>query len=202
VFRAKRRRMVVLAAAVLAGVLVTVVLVAGWTSFGGGGGNSGVSYVDGSTTAVLYAPGHRPVAPEFTASTLTGSRLSFSSYHGQVVLLNFWGSWCPPCRAEAPVLAAVATKYRPAGVTFLGVDERDTAAGAEAFERGFGLTYPSVSDPSSAIALDFTVRVPLAGTPTTLVVDRTGRIAGAVFGPVTYSELTTILVKVTGKAVR
>jgi thiol-disulfide isomerase/thioredoxin len=200
VVRAKRRA-VVLAAAVLAGVLVTVVFVAGWTS-SGGGGNNGVSYVAGSTNAQLYAPGHRQPAPEFTATTLTGSRLSFSAYRGKVVLVNFWGSWCVPCREEAPVLATLAARYRPAGVAFLGVDVRDTAASAEAFERGFGISYPSVSDTSSTVTLDFTARVPIAGTPTTLVIDRTGHIAGAVFGQASYTELATILAKVTGKAVR
>jgi thiol-disulfide isomerase/thioredoxin len=190
--------MAVLAAAALAGVVVIAVLVAGWSS---GGGNSGVSYVGGGTSAVLYASGHRPAAPAFTGATLTGSPVNSASYRGHVVLINFWGSWCGPCRAEAPVLAAVSAQYRPAGVTFLGVDERDTTASADAFEHSFGIGYPSVSDPSSVIALDFTAKVPLTGTPTTLVVDRTGLIAGAVFGPATYSELTTILAKVTGKAV-
>ncbi len=197
--RAKRRALVV-AAAVLAGVLGTVVLVTGWT--GSGGGNGGVTHVGGNTGALLYAPGHRPQAPEFTATTLTGSPLSFSAYRGRVVLVNFWGSWCVPCREEAPVLAALSAQYRPAGVAFLGVDVRDTAASAEAFERGFGITYPSVSDTSSVVTLEFTAKVPIAGTPATLVVDRTGHIAGAVFGQATYTELNTILAKVTGKAVR
>jgi thiol-disulfide isomerase/thioredoxin len=193
VVRAKRRAIVV-AGAVLAGILITVVFVTGWTS-SGGGGNSGVSYVGGSTSAVLYAPGHRPLAPEFAGTTLTGSRLSFSSYRGRVVLINFWGSWCVPCREEAPVLAALATRYRPAGVAFLGVDVRDTTASAEAFARGFGITYPSVSDPGSAVPLAFTGKVPIAGAPTTVVIDRSGNIAGAVFGQATYSELNTILAK-------
>jgi thiol-disulfide isomerase/thioredoxin len=155
-----------------------------------------VSYVGGSTSAVLYSPGHRPLAPEFTGTTLTGSRLSFSSYRGKVVLINFWGSWCEPCRAEAPVLAALATRYRPAGVAFLGVDVRDTTASAQAFARGFGITYPSLSDPGSAVSLDFTGKVPIAATPTTVVIDRAGHIAGAVFGQATYSQLNTILTKV------
>ncbi len=195
VSRAKRRT-VALAAAVCTGVILAVVLVAGWA----GGGTSNVTDVDGSNSAVLYTAGHRPVAPDFTGTTLTGSRLSFSSYRDKVVVLNFWGSWCVPCREEATTLASVAALYRSSGVAFLGVDVRDTTASAEAFARSFGVTYPSVSDPSSVITLDFTSVVPIAGTPTTLVIDPSGHIAGAVFGQVTYPELTTILTKVTGKA--
>jgi peroxiredoxin len=190
------RRTVVLAAAAVTGVLLIVVLAVGWAS----GGNSNVTYVDGSTDAVLYTAGHRPMAPDFTGTTLTGSRLSFASYRGKVVVLNFWGSWCVPCREEASTLAAAAALYRSSGVAFLGVDVRDTTASAEAFTRSFGVTYPSVSDQSSAITLDFTAVVPVAATPTTLVIDRTGHIAGAVFGSTTYPQLTTILAKVTGKA--
>ena len=192
--RARRRRWVVLAAVVLAGVLLIVVLV---TSLAGSG-NSGVTTVDGNASAVLYAAGHRPLAPEFTGTTLTGSKLSFSSYRGKVVVLNFWGSWCVPCREEAPILAAVAGKYQ-SGVSFLGVDVRDTTASALAFTHSFHVAYPSVIDQSSAITLDFTAKVPIAGTPTTLVVDRTGHIAGAVFGTVTYPGLTAIVAKVTAE---
>ena len=191
-----RRRTVILAAAVLTGVLLVVVLMTGWA----GSGNSGVTAVDGNANAVVYAAGHRPLAPEFTATTLTGSKLSFSSYRGKVVVLNFWGSWCVPCREEASTLAAVSAQYQPSGVSFLGVDVRDTAASAEAFVHSFHLTYPSVSDSSSAVTLDFTAVVPIAGTPTTLVIDRTGHVAGAVFGTATYPELTAILAKVTAKA--
>jgi thiol-disulfide isomerase/thioredoxin len=190
------RRTVVLAAAVLAGVLLAVVLLTGWA----GSGTSGVTEVGGSASAVVYAAGHRPLAPQFTGTTLTGSKLSFSAYRGKVVVLNFWGSWCVPCREEAPALSAVASRYQSSGVSFLGVDVRDTAASAQAFARSFRITYPSVSDPGSVITLDFTAKVPIAGTPTTLVIDRTGHIAGAVFGPVTYPELTAILAQVTGKA--
>jgi len=190
-----RRRTVVLAAAAAAGVLLVVLLVAGWA----GGGKSDTTEVDGSTSAVLYSAGHRPLAPDFTGTTLTGARLNFSSYRGQVVVLNFWGSWCVPCREEAPTLAVVGEQYQRAGVAFLGVDVRDTTASAEAFVHNFGITYPSVSDSSSQITLAYTAAVPVSGTPTTLVVDRTGHIAGAIFGQATYSELTAMLAKVTGK---
>jgi thiol-disulfide isomerase/thioredoxin len=195
VFKAKRR-LAVLAAAVLAGTALAVVLLTGWAS----GGNSGVTDVAGTASAVLYSAGHQPMAPDFTGTTLTGSRLNFSSYRGQVVVVNFWGSWCAPCRAEAPILAVAAQQYRPAGVAFLGVDVRDTTDSALAFTRNFGVTYPSINDSSSQITLDFKSVVPIAGTPTTLVIDRTGHIAGAVFGTVTHQELADILAKVTGEA--
>jgi peroxiredoxin len=195
VFRTKRR-VVVLVAAVSAGALLAVLLLAGWAT----SGNRTVTDVDGNPNAVLYAAGHRPLAPGFTATTLTGSRLSFSSYRGRVVVLNFWGSWCVPCREEAPALAVAAEQYRPAGVAFLGVDVRDTTASAEAFAHSFGVPYPSVSDSSSQITLGFTAVVPIAGTPTTLVIDRTGHVAGAVFGTATYAELSAMLNQVTGKA--
>ena len=193
-FKAKRR-LVVLVAAVCAGAALAGVLLSGWAS----GGSSAETDVAGSSNAVLYSAGHRPLAPDFTATTLTGSRLSFRSYRGRVVVLNFWGSWCAPCRAEAPALAVTAEQYRPAGVAFLGVDVRDNTASALAFTRDLDVPYPSVSDSSSQITLDFTAVVPIAGTPTTLVIDRTGHIAGAVFGTATSQELTDILAKVTGK---
>lgn len=187
-----RHRLVILAATVCAGAALVVVLVAGWA----GGGSNGVTHVAGSNNAVLYSAGHRPMAPDFTATMLTGSRLSFASYRGQVVVVNFWGSWCAPCRQEAPTLAVTAQQYRSDGVAFLGIDVRDTTASALAFARNFAVPYPSVNDSSSVITQDFTAAVPIAGTPTTLVVDRTGHIAGAVFGPTTQQELTDILTQV------
>ncbi len=194
-FKAKRR-LVVLAAAALAAVALAVVLASGWA----GGGNSGVTDVAGNPSAVLYSAGHRPLAPDFTGTTLTGSRLSFSSYRGRVVVLNFWGSWCAPCREEAPTLAVAAEQYRQDGVAFIGVDVRDSTASALAFVRDYGIPYPSVNDSGSVITLDFTAVVPIAGTPTTLVIDRTGHIVGAVFGAASYTELSDILAKVAGKA--
>jgi thiol-disulfide isomerase/thioredoxin len=187
-----RRRLVFLAAAVCAAAALAAVLLTGLA----GGGNNGVTHVAGSNSAVLYSAGHRPAAPDFTATTLTGSRLAFSAYRGQVVVVNFWGSWCAPCRQEAPVLAVTAQQYRPDGVSFLGVDVRDDTASALAFTRQFGVPYPSISDSGSVITLDFTAVVPIAGTPTTLVIDRTGHIAGAVFGTATQLELTDLLAQV------
>lgn len=191
-----KRRAVVLATAACAAAVAVVLLV---TGFGNGGG-SGITYIDGSTNAVLYTTGHRSQAPDFSASTLAGTPLRFSAYRGKVVVLNFWASWCVACRSESVTLAVVAQQYHSAGVSFLGVDVRDSTVSAEQFTRSHGINYPSVSDPQDAITLDFTSVVPLSSTPTTLVIDKTGRIAGAVFGQTTYSELTMMLTKVTGKA--
>lgn len=190
-----KRRVVVLAATVCAGVLAVVLLV---TAFGGSGGGD-VTYIGGNTDAVLYTTGHQPKAPDFTGTTLTGSRLGLATYRGSVVVLNFWGSWCPPCRAEATTLAFVAQQYQSAGVRFLGVDVRDNTPGALDFLHSHNITYPSVSDPDDTITLDFSSVVPISSTPSTLVIDKTGHVAGAVFGEVSYQELTTILGKVTAR---
>lgn len=188
----RNRRVVYLAATACVGVLAVVLLV---TGFGGGGGN-GVTYVNGNSNAVLYGSGHRATAPDFSGTTLTGTPLRFSAYRGKVVVVNFWGSWCPPCRSEASTLAVLAQQYR--SVAFIGVDVRDTVVSAEAFDRSHGISYPSVSDPDDTITLDFSSVVPIASTPTTVVIDKTGHIAGAVFGQTTYPELAAILSNVTG----
>jgi peroxiredoxin len=189
-----KRRVVVLAATVCAGVLAVVL---GVTAFGGSGPGD-LSYVDGTTNAVLYNAGHQPKAPDFSGTTLTGGTLGLSNYHGSVLVLNFWGAWCVACRSEATTLAFVAQQYQSAGVRFLGVDVRDNKAAALAFLQSHKITYPSVADPDDLITLDFSSVVPLSATPDTLVIDKTGRIAGAVYGAVTYQDLSTILTKVTG----
>jgi len=108
-------------------------------------------------------------------------------------VLNFWGSWCPPCRAEAPTLAVLAEQYRSKGVSFLGDDVGDTTTNALAFIHDIGMTYPSVNDPNYAVVQDFSRVVAVSDTPTTVVIDRTGHIAGLLIGEVSYQSMTTIL---------
>ena len=187
-----RRKAVVLTATACAGVLAVVLAV---TAFSGGG--DGVTYVDGNTNAVLYGSGHRAQAPGFSGTTLTGTQLSSSAYRGKVTVLNFWGSWCVPCRSEAATLAVVAEQYRSKGVSFVGIDVRDNTSSAVAFTTSHDVSYPSISDPGSTITLNFSTVVPLSSTPTTVVIDKTGHVAGAVFGETTYGELTAMLDKVT-----
>jgi thiol-disulfide isomerase/thioredoxin len=146
-----------------------------------------------SDSMIEYPAGQRPLAPDFTGTSLTGTPITFTSYRGKVVVLNFWGSWCPPCRDEAPTLEVLAQQYRSKGVAFLGDDVADTPENALAFDQSVGITYPSVNDPGYAVAQDFAQAAPVSDTPTTLVIDRTGHVAGMVLGTVTYAEMTTLL---------
>jgi thiol-disulfide isomerase/thioredoxin len=114
-----------------------------------------------------------------------------------VVVVNFWGSWCAPCRSEAPTLAVLSQEYRSKGVQFVGVDIRDSPASAQAFVQNFGISYPSLNDPADEIALAFRSTVPPAAIPSTLVIDRDGHIAGRVIGQASDASLGGILAKVT-----
>ena len=159
--------------------------------------SNGVNFVSGNGSSSYFKPGSRPDAPAVSGTTLAGARLSLSSYRGKVVVVNFWGSWCAPCRSEAPTLADLAERYRSKGVQFVGVDIRDSPASAEAFVQNFGISYPSLNDPADEIALAFRGTVPPAAIPSTLVIDPSGHIAGRVIGQASEASLGNILAEVT-----
>jgi peroxiredoxin len=157
--------------------------------------SNGQNFVSGTGTSV-FKVGSRPAAPDVSGKTLTGAHLSLASYRGSVVVINFWGSWCPPCRAEAPDLAALASRFLPRGVRFLGIDIQDDPTSAEAFMHTFEITYPSLNDPGDEIALDFRTTVPPSAIPSTLVIDRTGHIAARVIGSISYDGLKALITQV------
>jgi peroxiredoxin len=185
VFKTKRRTVVTVTAvvAVLLGAALTVTLV---TS--GNGDNASAS-----ANTVEYQAGHRPLAPDITGTSLTGATIKLSSYRGKTVVLNFWGSWCPPCRAEAPTLAVLDQQYSTQGVAFLGDDVSDTPTNALTFTRSDHITYPSISDPGYAVVQQFSQVAPVSDTPTTVVIDKTGHVAGMILGAVNYGEMTKLL---------
>lgn len=111
---------------------------------------------------------------------------------GSVVVINVWGSWCAPCRAEAPELARLSRETKSLGVRFLGVDIRDSKTAAIAFEHTYGITYPSVFDPDSRTMLGFKALAPRA-VPSTYVLDRTGKVAALSIGPLTARDFLPII---------
>jgi thiol-disulfide isomerase/thioredoxin len=192
VFKVKRRTAVVTAVVVVVCVAVGLAV----TLTGGSGQASDRDYIGGSTSAWVYTSGHRPSAPDFSGTTLTGSKLSYSSYKGKIVVLNFWGSWCGPCRGEAPTLAVLSQEFAKNGVSFIGDDVGDTPTNALTFTKSVDITYPSLNDPGYQIAQDFGKAVLINDTPTTLVLDRTGHIAGVIYGSTSYGVLDSMLKKV------
>jgi thiol-disulfide isomerase/thioredoxin len=155
--------------------------------------SNGQSFVAGSPGTTVFKSGTGPVAPGVSGQLVGGGKLALTAYRGHVVVLNFWGSWCTPCREEAPGLAALATHFKASGVRFLGIDIRDSPPSAEAFMNNFRISYPSLNDPSDNLALDFRNTVPPAGIPTTLVISRSGRITARVIGGATYNGLKTLV---------
>ena len=161
--------------------------------------SSGQSFVGHSYQSTYYQPGSRPLAPLVSGTTVTGQHLSLSQYRGDTIVVNFWGSWCAPCRAEAPALGQLARQLDSRGVRFVGIDIRDEPDSAAAFMQQFNVGYPSISDPNDEIALDFHSTVPPADIPTTLVIDRSGRIADRIFGASTYRQLLSVINQLTGQ---
>jgi cytochrome c biogenesis protein CcmG/thiol:disulfide interchange protein DsbE len=173
-----------LAAALLVAVVVFIALAIGWAAARGGSSRGVLGTAERPAVAVAI---HEP-APDFELPVIghKGSTLALSSLKGQVIVLNFWASWCLPCRDEALGLRSVWEGSRgQQGVLFLGVNEMDDEASARAFQREFHMTYPSVFDPAASLAADYG----FFGLPVTYVIDAQGVIRYRFTGSVTESAL-------------
>lgn len=125
-------------------------------------------------------------APDFTRPLLQGEgSITLSDLRGQPVLLNFWASWCGPCKEEAPVLAAGWRKWRDTGVVFLGVNTRDSRSAAIAFDEKYGIEYQSVVDENEQVNYAYGV----TGFPETFFIDARGQIVGKYVGPMDTATL-------------
>lgn len=140
-----------------------------------------------------YPVGDRSAPVVVTGDSLTGEVLSTEDLRGDVVVLNVWGSWCAPCREEAPVLAATSQRLADRGVSFLGINVRDNTAAALAFEKRFGIDYPSIADVDGQALLSLNQFVPANAVPVTLVLDRQGRVAARIIGVLTATSLASAL---------
>jgi thiol-disulfide isomerase/thioredoxin len=180
-------------AALTLGLLATSGCGAASSSSASSGQPADQQFVSGPGTVTRVPASDRAAAPKLAGTLLDGSSFDLAEHRGKVVVLNVWGSWCPPCRAEAPHLQRVWSETRSSGVQFVGIDTRDTTASAQAFERRFGITYPSLVDDDGRLLLAFRSTLPPNAIPSTIVVDRQGRVAARIVGATTYEKLRALV---------
>jgi peroxiredoxin len=170
-----------------AALLASVALLAGCASgedplsgFGSGGNQN---YISGDGSELELAPEERAEPVTFEGETADADTISSEDLAGEVVVVNFWYAGCPPCRAEAEDLEATFQAFAEDGVQFVGVNTYDDGPTAQAFERTYGITYPSILDAQrNRVQLAFAGNVPPNAVPTTLVLDRAGRVAARISG--------------------
>jgi len=149
----------------------------------GAAGTGTKGYIDGEGVITQVSLDHRKAPVTVAGTTLDGTRVDLAGYRGKVVVVNLWWSHCPPCRLEAPQLAAAARTLQPKGVVFLGIDTRDAAESmGRAYERRFKIPYPSIFDPDGETLLAFRGTLSPNAIPSTMVLDKQGRIAATVLG--------------------
>ena len=147
----------------------------------------------GRTDATLPAPAPAPVvgapAPDFTLADLSGASVSLSSFKGQPVLLNFWATWCPPCKLEMPTLQQHYTDYKAQGLVVVGVEAGEPRDEVQAFAQDQRLTFPILPDEKSTVTDMYRV----SALPTTFVIDRRGMIVQKHLGMMTEAQVDDYL---------
>ena len=142
-------------------------------------------YVDGRGIITRLPAAERGKPGEVSGRTLEGRQVRLSDYAGKTVVLNVWGSWCPPCRKEAPTLAAASRQLKGQDVVFLGINTRDSSPDQGlAFQRRYDVPYPSLFDPAGRSLLAFRGTLTPSAIPSTVVIDPRGRVAASVIGEV------------------
>ena len=123
-------------------------------------------------------------APDFRLPTPEGKAVALTELRGQVVFLNFWATWCPPCRVEMPSMERLYKEFKDQGLTILAIDMGESAKQVARFMRDFQLSFPALLDTDGNVSARYRVQ----GLPTTFLIDRGGRIAGAALGPRDWSS--------------
>ncbi len=156
-------------------------------------------FVAGTAAGEVIPAAERASAPRFSGTLLDGGEFSSTDLAGDVAVLNFWGSWCAPCRVETPQFEEVYTEVADSGVQFLGLNVKDQQQFARAFVDSKGITFPSLFDPKGEVALAFR-DYPASAIPSTIVLDREGRVAAVYTGEVRQDDLRRVLAELTGEA--
>jgi thiol-disulfide isomerase/thioredoxin len=180
---ARRRTTALVAVALLAGSAL-----AGCSQQVGSSGDQG--FVAGNGIIKTLPAAQRKAPSNVSGESLDGKPLALSDFRGKVVVLNVWGSWCCPWRAEEPMLSDAARDLSRKGVRFLGINSRNPERAApRAFVRRYDVPYPSIYDPDGRTLLAFQGTLPPNAIPSTVVIDRHGRVAASVLGEITRTTL-------------
>jgi len=158
-------------------------------------GNTG--YVSGKGIITTLDPAERIKPGPVSGVTIDGDPISLADFSGKTVVVNVWGSWCSPCRAEADDLVAAEEELRKDDVVFLGIDSRDlNEAAARAFVRRYNIPYPSIYDQQGETLLAFDNTLSPTSIPSTLVIDEQGRVAASILGELTKATLVGVVEEV------
>ncbi len=153
----------------------------------------GQNYVSGDGAVTEFSIDNRGDPIEFAGMTDQRTPVTSDQYRGEILVVNFWYASCPPCRLEAPWLEELSQQYAAEGVQFLGVNIRDGAETSRAFAAKFVITYPSIIDTDGQVALAFAGQASPAAVPTTLVLDREGKVASRIVGLIEKSTLDSLI---------
>jgi thiol-disulfide isomerase/thioredoxin len=151
------------------------------------------NYIAGDGSVTEFAKTERSAPVQIDGVLFDGTAVKQADLLGKVTVLNFWFAACAPCRVEAPILEGLHQDFKAKGVQFYGVNLRDEKATAEAFEKSFNLTYPSFNDKNGSVLLSVSGLVPPNAVPTTLVLDKEGRVASRVLGEVEKGTLKALI---------
>ncbi|WP_287902280.1 TlpA disulfide reductase family protein [Arthrobacter sp.] len=151
------------------------------------------NYVGGDGTVTEFAKDQRAAARQYQGTLFDGTKVSEKDVLGSVVVMNFWFAACAPCRIEAPDLVKLHKEFAPKGVKFFGVNLRDEKATAEAFEKSFGITYPSFNDKDGQVLLALSGIAPPNSVPATLVFDKQGRVSARIVGELERGTMKTLI---------
>jgi thiol-disulfide isomerase/thioredoxin len=166
--------------------LVTVALaVSACTS---AGSNGTYRFTSATSLGKLIPQADRKPAGTFSGELIDGGTIGSSALNGKVAVLNFWASWCTPCRIESPQLDIVYRRLKGKGVAFLGIDTKDAKGNARSFVRDFDISYPIVFDENGEIAIRLG-DLPARGLPFTVLLDKSGDVAAVYLGELTAKDL-------------